>query len=249
MKVSRKVGRRKHSRHSSISRRRFRNNKNKKSSYKKRYGKTHRGGCWSGEKKGGARSRKYGHKRGKRFHRGGVIGFDDEDIQPGTELPPTLSGTQNLDVNQLPKGLRGQVKIDPSLRRATPLSFEYKRTDGRYTFNPISETGVFDVVLSKAADSTAMAGAFGGDDVTTLQGIYLVRHDKNDTSMFDKYLSIPVGTWQGYNPERPFTGIKGYRTTNTNTNTDSSVEDGTYTFPPSDINQKSFQAVRDFITA
>ena len=70
MKVSRKVGRRKHSRGSSISRRRFRNNKNKKSSYKKRYTKTHRGGCWSA-KKGGARSRKYGHKRGKRFHRGG----------------------------------------------------------------------------------------------------------------------------------------------------------------------------------
>ena len=70
MKVSRKVGRRKHSRGSSVSRRRFRNNKNKKSSYKKRYTKTHRGGCWSA-KKGGARSRKYGHKRGKRFHRGG----------------------------------------------------------------------------------------------------------------------------------------------------------------------------------
>ena len=64
MKVSRKVGRRKHSRSSSISRRRFRNKKSR-SGYKKRYAKTH---------KGGARSRKYGHKRGKRFHRGGVIG-------------------------------------------------------------------------------------------------------------------------------------------------------------------------------
>lgn len=60
MKISRKVGR--HSR-SSVSRRRFRSKKNKKSGYKKRYTKTH---------KGGARSRKYGHKRGKRFHRGGV---------------------------------------------------------------------------------------------------------------------------------------------------------------------------------
>ena len=60
MKVSRKVGRRSRS---SVSRRRFRNNKNKKSGYKKRYGKTQRRG---------ARSRKYGHKRGKRFHRGGV---------------------------------------------------------------------------------------------------------------------------------------------------------------------------------
>jgi hypothetical protein len=59
MKVSRKVGRRSRS---SISRRRFKIKKNKKSSYKKRYGKTH---------KGGACSRKYGNKRGKRFHRGG----------------------------------------------------------------------------------------------------------------------------------------------------------------------------------
>ena len=82
MKVSRKVGRRKHSRGSSVSRRRFRNNKNKKSSYKKRYTKTHRGGCCSGSKakKGGARSRKYGHKRGKRFHRGGVNEFNCEQF-------------------------------------------------------------------------------------------------------------------------------------------------------------------------
>ena len=74
MKVTRKVGRSKHSRRSSISRRRLRNKKNSKnkSSYKKRYGKTHRGGCWSVAKKGGARSRKYGHKRGKRFHKGGM---------------------------------------------------------------------------------------------------------------------------------------------------------------------------------
>jgi hypothetical protein len=69
MKVTKKVGRRSRS---SISRRRFRSKKNKKSSYKKRYGKTHRGGCWKA-KQGGARSRKYGHKRGKRFHRGGVL--------------------------------------------------------------------------------------------------------------------------------------------------------------------------------
>lgn len=69
MKVTRKVGRR--SRYS-VSRRRLRNSKNKKSGYKKRYGKTHKRGYWSGAKKGGARSRKYSHKRGKRFHRGGV---------------------------------------------------------------------------------------------------------------------------------------------------------------------------------
>lgn len=70
MKVSRKVGRRKHSRSSSISRRRLRNKKSK-SGYKKRYGKTQRGG---------ARSRKYGHKRGKRFHRGGVNEFNCDEF-------------------------------------------------------------------------------------------------------------------------------------------------------------------------
>jgi hypothetical protein len=65
MKVTKKVGRRSRKYTSSISRRRFRSKKNSKnkSIYKKRYGKTHRGS---------ARSRKYGHKRGKRFHRGGV---------------------------------------------------------------------------------------------------------------------------------------------------------------------------------
>jgi hypothetical protein len=77
MKVSRKVARRSHrSRYSSVSRRRLRNKKTK-SGYKKKHAKTQRGG---------ARSRKYGHKRGKRFHRGGV------DAECYTELDPRLYG-------------------------------------------------------------------------------------------------------------------------------------------------------------
>jgi len=71
MKVSRKVGRRKHSRCSFVSRRRFRNKKSR-SGYKKRYAKTQRGA---------ARSRKYGHKRGKRFHRGGVNEFSCDEFK------------------------------------------------------------------------------------------------------------------------------------------------------------------------
>jgi hypothetical protein len=64
MKVSRKVARRSHrSRYSSVSRRRLRNKKSR-SGYRKKNAKT---------QQGGARSRKYSHKRGKRFHRGGVI--------------------------------------------------------------------------------------------------------------------------------------------------------------------------------
>ena len=70
MKVSRKLGRRKHSRSSFVSRRRLRNKKSR-SGYKKRYAKTQRGA---------AGSRKYGHKRGKRFHRGGVNEFNCEQF-------------------------------------------------------------------------------------------------------------------------------------------------------------------------
>ena len=74
MKVSRKVARRSRKHTSSISRRRFRNNKNKKSGYKKRYAKTQKGGKRGrGHKRMGART----HKRGKRFHRGGENGFDN----------------------------------------------------------------------------------------------------------------------------------------------------------------------------
>jgi hypothetical protein len=71
MKVSRKVGRRKHSRSSSISRRRLRNKKSR-SGYKKRYAKTQKGG-----KRGRSYKRVRTHKRGRRFHRGG---FDCDSL-------------------------------------------------------------------------------------------------------------------------------------------------------------------------
>ena len=100
MKVSRKVGRRKHSRSSSISRRRLRNKKSRRG-YKKRYAKTQRGG---------ARSRKYGDKRGKRFHRGGgplatdvsskieMVNFSDESTR-GLELTaPVFESTRDPEL-------------------------------------------------------------------------------------------------------------------------------------------------------
>jgi len=67
MKVSRKVARRKHSRSSSISRRRLRNKKSR-SGYKKKHAKTQKGG-----KRGRGQKRVHVHtrKRGRRFHRGG----------------------------------------------------------------------------------------------------------------------------------------------------------------------------------
>lgn len=71
-----------HRKSSSVSRRKLRNRRNKSGSRKK-YTHTHthtiKGGCWG--KKGGARSRRYGHKRthkrGKRFHRGGETPIDE----------------------------------------------------------------------------------------------------------------------------------------------------------------------------
>jgi hypothetical protein len=67
MKVSKKVGRRKHSRSSSISRRRLRSKKSyKKNSYRKKNAKTQKGG-----KRGRGYKRARTYKRGKRFHRGG----------------------------------------------------------------------------------------------------------------------------------------------------------------------------------
>jgi hypothetical protein len=66
MKASRKVGRRKHGRHSYITRRRLRNKKNK-SGYRKKHAKTQKGG-----KRGRGHKRTRTYKRGKRFHMGGM---------------------------------------------------------------------------------------------------------------------------------------------------------------------------------
>jgi hypothetical protein len=90
MKVSRKVRRRKHSRSSSISRRRLRK-KNSKSGYRKKH--TQRGGGCYRSKKVGVRSRKYKrartYKRVERFHKGGMNplekAMNDHDIAEGKQ--------------------------------------------------------------------------------------------------------------------------------------------------------------------
>lgn len=91
MKVSRKVRRRKHSRTSSISRRRLRK-KNSKSGYRKKH--TQRGGGCYRSKKRGVHSRKYKrartYKRVERFHRGGKFTF-------GRTLPET-----SFDCSRIP---------------------------------------------------------------------------------------------------------------------------------------------------
>jgi hypothetical protein len=88
MKVSRKVWRRKHSRSSSISRRRLRNKKNNKnkSGYRKKNAKTQKGGKRG---RGYKRMRAHTHKRGKRFHRGGAQCEDGgikDTKKPGLEI-------------------------------------------------------------------------------------------------------------------------------------------------------------------
>jgi hypothetical protein len=100
MKVTKKLGRRKHSRSSSIYRRRLRSKKSyKKNSYRKKNAKTQKGG-----KRGRGHKRARTHKRGKRFHRGGVICVNGGtkhqkelgrviDLSSGISDPPQLVNT------------------------------------------------------------------------------------------------------------------------------------------------------------
>ena len=102
MKVSRKVGRRSRKHTSSVSRRRLRNKKSR-SGYKKRHAKTQRGGT---------RSRKYGHKRGKRFHRGGGL----TDIDPDAIDPDAID---NSDKFFEMVNVDDELTLDPEL--TTPV--------------------------------------------------------------------------------------------------------------------------------
>ena len=130
MKVSKKVGRRSRS---SISRRRLRNKKTK-SGYKKKHAKTQRGG---------ARSRKYGHKRGKRFHRGGVKGCESLEFIDWTTTMSgfgsnnyTANGNQNIFLTYKKKGSLMSYPSDFSIEFKT----RYSKVGGRY---------VSDIVLKR----------------------------------------------------------------------------------------------------
>ena len=92
MKVSRKLGRRKHSRSSSVSRRRLRNKKSR-SGYKKRYAKTQKGGKRG---RGQKRMRARTHKHGKRFHRGGVR----SDLEKAMRDPDSAAGKRLIAAAQ-----------------------------------------------------------------------------------------------------------------------------------------------------
>lgn len=220
MKVSRKVGRRSRKHTSSVSRRRLRNKKSR-SGYKKRYAKTQRGG---------ARSRKYGHKRGKRFHRGGGLTDIDPDIgdqnetemevfdyEPTTQDPklttsdipiPSLTCCQSLP-NDIFRVRTHTTKMENA------LYFEYERTDGRRhklgkmlgVGKPVR--GLFDIVI-------LWTGTFERSQVSH---IFLLRRikNKNDEDEYDKKFIIdPTQFAEHFKTQTktsrnaPFTDILGY---------------------------------------
>ena len=117
MKVSRKVGRRSRS---SVSRRRFRSNKNKKSGYKKRYAKTHKGGKRG---RGQKRMRVHTHKRGRRFHRGGVGEWDETKWKDKEDDSSTKIGSGLLVYQKdILRSVTSQTKsFDVTLKKTSGL--------------------------------------------------------------------------------------------------------------------------------
>ena len=92
MKVSRKVARRKNSRSSFVSRKRFRNKKSR-SGYRKKHTKTQKGGKRGrDQKRMGART----HKRGKRFHRGGVDCYESLQVKDYTTEKAVVVSKDNI---------------------------------------------------------------------------------------------------------------------------------------------------------
>jgi hypothetical protein len=147
MKVSRKVGRRKHSRSSSISRRRLRNKKSR-SGYKKRYGKTQRGG---------ARSRKYGHKRGKRFHRGGVNEFNcDEFNKTFKKIGTRAFNHTHDDDHSIYKNDQhyGNHQFELTFKKIDPFSFTQATEKFALKVNLYIDTNYVEIVLERVTGSS-----------------------------------------------------------------------------------------------
>ena len=226
MKVTRKVGGRKHSRSSSISRRRLRNNKN---SYRKKHTSK-----WRKTRSGHKCARMY--KRGKKFHMGGNI-FRGGTLQDGTPeeedvtthaetlVPdPTTTNIPCLDDNELPVSI---VKYDNRTKMENALYFKYKRTDNFiYSIGP-PESGLFDVVI-----------LWRGSEVSK---ILLLRRSKNNLSEYDKKFIIePKQFKQNYSLNKPFTDIVGFHI-------DSDHEDSTYTLSETTDNKKNLKVIYDYM--
>lgn len=120
----------------------------------------------------------------------------------------------------------GGDKIDDikrdSVQQKVKLTFDYKRTDGLYKFSEPT-TGDFDVFIHARKQA--------------INGIYLVRHDKTNPGMYDKYLYISMGT--GWNKIYSKMVIPGYDRDGT--------ESGTYIFPVGQNNGDSYNEVNRLI--
>lgn len=212
MKVSKKVGRRSRS---SISRRRLRN---KKSGYRKKH--TQRGG------KRGKCTRTRSYKRGRRFHRGGAPGNDDDvpvRERGAFELPqpnPYIELRAVTSSNNIPFTMKG-VKLD------------YKRTDSVYGFSkkpPVQ--GMFDVeIYNKPGEHT------------NSQKIKLLRHNVEHPTEYDKQIIIDKSMLDDI-------AVADYLSLFTDmraTKPDTEKYEGTYTFPTTDLNKLVFKNIHDNI--
>jgi hypothetical protein len=167
MKVSRKVGRRKHSRSSSISRRRLRSKKSyKKNSYRKKNAKTQKGGKRG---RGYKRMRSHTHKRGKRFHRGGVICVDG-----GTKNPKELGRVIDLSsgISDPPQLVNTDVAFYPGLYKkciSHNMSHEFGDKGGAY----VLEFSNVNLVYTKKTG--ALGGVFNKSEVSSPFKVVIIK--------------------------------------------------------------------------
>ena len=124
------------------------------------------------------------------------------------------------------KDFIGGNKIDDIKQHSTQqkenLTFDYKRTDALYRFSEPT-SGVFDVFIHSRKQ--------------VIDGIYLLRRDKKNPGMYDKYL---YSSWSNWNTDYSKMVLRGYGL--------DKKESGTYIFPVSQTNAESFNQVNRLIT-
>ena len=145
----------------------------------------------------------------------------ESKVKIPTPTPTPEAVLPNSSLRTLPENISSIVnreKIDSS------FEFDYKRTDGIYGLR--TEFGTFDVVLVYSR--------------STISDVYLLRHDKNNTDKYDKQIIISIQQFNAAaraNFTTPLTGIQGYKI-------DTYTPDGTYTFPVTTKNSRSFLEIQ-----
>ena len=155
MKVSRKVWRRKHSRSSSISCRRLRSKKSN-SGYKKKNGKTQKGGKRGRSYK---RMRVHTHKRGKRFHKGGV-GHPCKD----TTIPvSTKTNRPVAEIIKITSGPSGVTFPDPTNENVVS-GLKYEKCFAKDSaYNTDGANGIYWLKISRVTlKNTKKTGTLNG---------------------------------------------------------------------------------------